>query len=327
MRAAITKGSKVCWVACLLAILTSLACGSAGASIMGGVVTATVTPTSSPGPTLTPTASITPRPIMTLDPDVELPSGYPYISGIKPRAIAIFEVGQALGNRSDVFSKVGDSITVSDAFLKPIGEGDYNLRDYAYLQPVIDFYSAEVARDANSFANTSLAAKGGWSVWHEFNAKSANPEYCLPDETPLVCEYRVVQPSVALIMLGTNDVLTMSTGKYETYMRRVLETSIDMGVIPIVSTIPDYTSQDAKVRAMNAIIARLAAEYQVPLWDYWASLQMYPKRGLSVDGVHPSWAVPADFTPGFLRYGMTNRNLTALQALDAVWQLVIKQRR
>jgi hypothetical protein len=229
-----------------------------------------------------------------------------------------------MGNRANVFSKVGDSITVSNAFLKPFSEGNYNLRDYAYLQPVIDYYLVETARDNNSFANASLAAKGGWSVWHEFDADSADSSACLPGETPLVCEYRVVRPAVALILLGTNDVLTMSTGRYEEFMRRVIETSIDMGVIPVVSTLPDYYSEEAKVRAMNEIIVRLSREYQVPLWDYWASLQPYPKRGLSIDGVHPSWAVPADFTPDYLHYGLTNRNLTALQALDTLWRLVIE---
>ncbi|MBN1429525.1 MAG: LysM peptidoglycan-binding domain-containing protein [Anaerolineae bacterium] len=251
---------------------------------------------------------------------------YLYISGITARSHEIFMIGQSMGNRPNIFSKVGDSITDNAAFLKPIGQGNYNLRTHIYLQPVIDYYSQEIARDANSFANTSLAAKGGWSVWHEFNPDFANTTVCRPGETPLVCEYRVVRPSVALIMLGTNDVISMSAGKYEDYMRQVIETSIEMGVIPVVSTIPDFYYQDVdnKVQVMNDIIIRLAQEYQIPLWNYWASMQELTGKGLSMDGIHPSWAVPADFTPNFLKYGMTNRNLTALQALDAVWRLVIE---
>jgi hypothetical protein len=46
-----------------------------------------------------------------------------------------------------------------------------------------------------------------------------------------------------------------------------------------------------------------------------------PNRGLSSDGVHPSVGpASADFTPANLQYGMTARNLTTLQALDAVWR-------
>jgi hypothetical protein len=292
----------------------------AGQSLDPVAMTATLPPIApTPGPTQPPTA------IPTLVPGGEQSTDYPYISGITLRAHEIFALGQAMGNRATVFSKVGDSITDNAAFLKPIGQGKYNLRDHVYLQPVVDYYLQETALDGNSFATTSLAAKGGWSVWHEFNTKSANPKYCQADETPLVCEYRVVRPSVALIMLGTNDVMTMSPGKYEEYMRQVIETSIGMGVIPIVSTIPDFYYQEVgnKVQVMNDIIVRLAAEYQIPLWDYWGSMQELPGQGLSMDGIHPSWASPADFTPNFLKYGMTNRNLTALQALDAVWRLVI----
>ncbi|MBN1311007.1 MAG: hypothetical protein JXB30_06270 [Anaerolineae bacterium] len=310
----------------LICGLASLACNFPGASMISIPVTVTMTLTPSPTSVLTVMPFPSPDPTSTLEPGVELATGYPYISGIKARAFEIFEQGQAMGNRATVFSKVGDSITVSDAFLKPFSEGNYNLGDYDYLQPVIDYYLQETARDADSFGNTSLAAKGGWSVWHEFDADSADAQYCQPGETPLVCEYRVVRPAVALIMLGTNDVLTMSLGKYEEYMRGIIETSIDMGVIPVVSTIPDYYSEEAKVQVMNEIIVRLAGEYEVPLWDYWTSLSGYPLHGLSIDGVHPSWASPADFSPEHLHYGMTNRNLTALQALDAVWRLVIEAR-
>jgi LysM repeat protein len=290
----------------------------AGQTLGAAVSTATAAPiTQMPG--LTQTTALPPPSVG------EQPTNYPYISGITGHAREIFLQGQAMGNRALVFSKVGDSITDNAAFLKPIGKGKYNLRDHAYLQPVIDYYMQATALDGNSFATTSLAAKGGWSVWHEFNAKSANTQHCLPEEVPLVCEYRVVKPAVALIMLGTNDVMTMSPGKYEEYMRQVIETSVNMGVIPVVSTIPDFYYQEVgnKVLVMNEIIVRLSQEYQVPLWDYWASMQGLPGQGLSMDGIHPSWASPADFTPNFLKYGMTNRNLTALQALDAVWRLVI----
>ena len=43
---------------------------------------------------------------------------------------------------------------------------------------------------------------------------------------------------------------------------------------------------------------------------------------LGPDGIHPS-AAPncADLTPDNLQFGYTGRNLTALQALDALWHL------
>lgn len=253
------------------------------------------------------------------------PLYYPYISGIGERVVEVYKRGQELGNRPGVFSKVGDSITANDVFLVPIGTGDYNLRDYAYLEPVIQYYSQEVARDRNSFANPSLAAASGWSAGDVLDPDAADSLDCLPGEAPLVCEYRVVRPSVALIMLGTNDVRGTSVETYAGWMRQIVEITIEMGVIPIVSTIPPFHEDGmaGRVQQLNSVIVDLTQEYGIPLWDYWAALNGLPNDGLWDDGVHPSWAVPADFTQGNLLYGMTARNLTALQALDAVWRVVL----
>lgn len=256
------------------------------------------------------------------------PANYPYIYNVLPAIIEIYEQGRLMGNRAGVFSKVGDSITVNPAFLNPIGWGVYDLREYSYLQPVVDYYSEKTARDSNSFANTSLAARGGWSAWSVLNFYIADEELCLEWETPLVCEYRTVRPSVALILLGTNDVVETPIDTYEGYMREVIETSIEMGVIPVVSTIPEFGREgySTRVASVNAVIVELTYEYGIPLWDYHAAMAKLPNNGLSEDGIHPSWLVDnnADFTPENLQYGLVLRNLMALQVLDAVLQMVAR---
>ena len=253
---------------------------------------------------------------------VELPL---YLSNITPRARQIVLVGLSMGNRADVFSKVGDSITDNPHFLVPFGTDDHDLGQYQQFADVIDFYSSTSARTGNSFTNTSLAAKGGWSTWNATDPGSADPDYCLPGESPLACEYRLVRPSVALIMLGTNDVPTASTKNYEDWMRRVIEASIERGVLPVLSTIPPFYYGDfvGVVEAFNGILENLSQEYQIPLWDYWGALQPLPAQGMSYDGIHPSWANPGDLSEPQLRYGMNMRNLTALQVLDTIWQDVV----
>jgi len=258
------------------------------------------------------------------------PEAYLYISGVSEHVIEIFNHGQELGNRSNIFSKVGDSITVSDAFLYPIGTRNYALHDYSYLQPVIDTYSESWARTHNSFANVSLAASIGWSAHALLAADVSHETLCGETETPLECEYRWMKPSIALIMLGTNDVPSTSLNGYETAMREIIETTIDYGIIPILSTIPpmQMAGTEGRVDSINAIISNLANEYDIPLWDYWAALQGLPDDGLRSDGVHPSLAPAgqnANFTAGNLQYGMPVRSLTALQALDLVWRTVLPE--
>lgn len=278
---------------------------------------------------LTPTASdVTSTPV----PPSPADSGdYPYILGLSDRAREIFLAGQQLGNRANVFSKVGDSITANEDFLIPVGRSSYNLADYIYLQAVIDYFSSESARHGNSFVNDSLSANPGWSSWTAINFHASDESACIPGELPIECELRMVKPSLVLIMLGTNDVPdtnNISANVYENQMRKIIETCINAGVIPIVSTIPPFhRSTSFRVSLFNDVLVSLTDEYDIPLWNYWAALQHLPNEGLSSDGVHPSVAPTgaSDFSVEALQYGMNVRNLTALQALDAVWREVIRK--
>lgn len=242
----------------------------------------------------------------------------------------IFQRGQGLGNDATVFSKVGDSITATDLFLDPIGHGIYDLGGYGYLQPVIDYFSQTGLVDHFSFANTSMAARSGWTSSDLVNIYIRASSLCRQGESPLECEYRVNRPIVALIMIGTNDLNGTSSGVYRSNLERIVEISIDMGVIPVLSTIPDLLNlpNSGRVASFNRIIRSIADEYGVPLWDYWLALQGLPNRGISGDNIHPSDASTgrsADFTEEGLRYGYNMRNLTALMVLDTIWRNVLAQ--
>jgi hypothetical protein len=328
------------WLLCLLLLaLAALACSDqhslSAATLAPAIVTvelSTARASSFPSASATP-AHVTPRPpAPTPRATTDAPAqGYAgYVSGISPHARQIFQQGQRLGNRPNVFSKVGDSITASPLFLSPIGVDQYNLRSYTELQGVIDFYTASNARgNDNSFYNTSLAAKVSWRAQSVLSPDQADSIFCNAGETPLACEYRLVRPSVALIMLGTNDVPLTADVTFEFYMRQVVQVSLDSGVIPVLSTIPPLFRPGLEGRAeqLNAIIVRLAREYDIPLWDYWSALQGLPNSGMASDGVHPDWAPAghnADFAAEYMQYGTVVRNLTALYALDAIWKQVIQ---
>ncbi|MFQ3535796.1 MAG: GDSL-type esterase/lipase family protein [Aggregatilineales bacterium] len=241
------------------------------------------------------------------------------ISGVSANARQIFLRGQALGNRAHVFTRVGDSITASPYFL-PSSAGGYDLGAYQNeLWDTVRFYS--------TFGSASLAAGNGWGADRILQNGYNAPEIC-GNEPPLVCEYRMRKPAVALIMIGTNDSGGVDPAVYERNLSRIVEISIEMGVIPVLSTIPPKLNDawnGERAQQWNNIIKAVARRYDVPLMDYWLALQNAPNYGIEADGIHPS--VPPDgnttrFTPENLRYGYTIRNLVALQALDALRRYV-----
>lgn len=239
----------------------------------------------------------------------------------------IFSVGQLRGNHPDVFSKVGDSITVSPNFLQPIGWGAYDLGDYAHLQPIVDYYLTTVPAAGNAFAHRSLAAGVGWAAWGALDPSLADETACFAGEMPLRCEYRLMKPSVALIMYGTNDLHYRTPAQFRADLERIITISIESGVIPVLSTIPPQPDAASTVMQFNDIVRELAADESLPLWDYHAALSPLPDEGLAWDRLHPSsptddYQQSAIFTPRHLRYGYVVRNLTALMMLNAVYHAV-----
>jgi len=69
-------------------------------------------------------------------------------------------------------------------------------------------------------------------------------------------------------------------------MRKIIEYSIEQGVIPILTTKADNKEEDGSI---NATIARLALEYQVPLWNFYAAVDPLANNGLQEDMAHLTW--------------------------------------
>ncbi len=265
-------------------------------------------------------------------PTVDLPPPPPssYVSGITGTARRIYEQGQQMGNRVGVFSKVGDSLTVATYVMYPFGWRVHNLGEYAYYQPAIDYWSQPIiGAGSDSFSRQSLAADNGWTTQDILDPARANGASCRSGETPLECEYRVARPSAAIILIGTNDVASLSPEAFNANLVRIMEISLQRGIIPILTTLPWRLGYDGQVQQFNQIITNTAHHYDTPLLDYWTAMLPLSNNGLSSDGVHPSWppgdySEAAHFNQANLGYGYTIRNLTILQALDALWRQVLR---
>jgi hypothetical protein len=275
------------------------------------------TPSNPAEPSSTSSASLsatsTPRPEPTLKPDEwkELP----VIPEISETVVDIYQRGLDSGNNPNAFSKVGDCGTTPAWFLGDFDRGPkyYDLGEYQHLEEVIEVYEG-------SFGRTSLAARSGYNASSLFVPLWADRDFCEADEAPLVCEYRNHSPIIAFIMLGANDV--WHPDEFDPQMRKIIEYSIDNGVIPILSTKADNQEGDGSI---NAAIARLAMEYDIPLLNFWLAVQPLPGNGLVEDGVHLSFGRNFFDDPDAMSQAWPVRNLTALQTLDEVWRKVTGQ--
>lgn len=250
----------------------------------------------------------------------------PFADDIANNIRAIYSVGQAYGNQPGMFSKVGDSISVSVSYLRQIGWGVYDLGQYSYLQPVINQFSRTWVGVDNAFTRLSEAADVGWAAWGALEPELADEEVCQPEEKPLECEYRIARPSIALIMFGTNDSSYRTPDEFRSDMERIIDLTVSWGVIPVLSTFPNRPDTPDVAAALNQIVRELANAHRLPLWDYAAALAPLPDQGLARDHLHPSsperTSQVAVFNADNLQYGYVVRNLTALQILDRVWRTV-----
>jgi hypothetical protein len=278
-------------------------------------VSATSTPAATPTETATPTDFRTPTPTSTLAPNAW--QSMPVVPAADRNTRRVYQDGQGFGNDAHAFSILGDCISLSNNFFGDLGKGpeNYKLGDYAYLEAAIEWF-----RD--SFNRQSVTLGDGFNSASVLSPLWTDPKRCEKNETPLVCEYRIQHPSYAIVSLGTDDKFT-SPKVYEDRMRQIVEYSLSHGVIPILATKADNREGNY---SFNRILAALAYEYDVPLWNFWAAVQPLYLHGLADSHGHLTWAEPDDFeNPEGLKRGVPIRSLTALQTLDSLWHGVTAQ--
>ena len=260
-----------------------------------------------------PVSTSTPKPPLAEDAWKQMPV---VPTSVSDRAIEIYELGLTLGNDPTHFSIIGDCQNVSTYFLSAFDHpDDYSLGSkYDYLQPTIDYYQG-------SYSRTSLAVKGGFNAAAVISPLRSDPKSCNPNESPLDCELRVWKPSIVIVSMETWW-SEKPAEEYDKYMRRVLDRIIETGAVPIIATKADNLEGD---HSINATIAQIAYEYDIPLWNFWLAVQPLADHGLTGDGFHLTFARNFFDDPVRMNSAWPWRNLTALQTLDVVRQGLMEQ--
>lgn len=305
-------------LACLLVLISFSLC-------LACTPRATLAP--SPSPTLpvpTPTVTTQPRPTdrVTAKPTSapEMPceawQSWPVVPLIpSQRTRELYQRGQLNRNNPRAFSKIGDGEISAEWFFTvfDLGEPHYDLGRYQNLQDVIEQFEG-------SYGRIGLAARRGFNTEKILDPSLSDSSVCELDESPLACELHLHRPAFAILSLGTNQV--WKPDEFEAGMRQILDILLSQNVVPILSTKGDNLEGDHRI---NRTIACLAAEYEVPLWNFWAAIQPLPNHGLQPDLEHLTYGITDFDDTAAMKSAWTIRNLTALQTLDAVWRSVTVQ--
>jgi len=252
-------------------------------------------PSLTPTPTLTPTATLDAR----LKPRDW--AAWPVVPTVSARAREIYLQGVVQGVTPRTFSVVGDCQSEPAVFLGIYATDRYYLTsDYQYLQETIDDFRS-------SFSHKSVSVRDGLSAPSALSPLWTDPQVCQPDENPVQCELRLYKPMLVFINLGTVWREGASADKYEKYLREIVDLVITSGAVPILSTKADNVEGD---HSLNLATARVAYDYDIPLWNFWAAADYLPNHGLDPERndiylTPDAWDV---------------RNFVALRTLDAIWR-------
>lgn len=211
--------------------------------------------------------------------------------------------------RDDVFMKVGDSITESPNFLSCFGGTDFDLGSHGELKPALDHFRGGQAGTTNPFARQSLAAMADWPA---SAALAGSP-------SPLEQEQDAVTPRYAVVMFGTHDAAGRSIYAYAADMMTLVDQLTEVGVIPILSSIPPNlvnAMANAQTPRFNAVTRGIAQARRLPYMDFWKELQPLPGKGLD-GGFQPNSLADGAcrLTSEGLKFGYNVRNLLALSSL------------
>jgi len=250
-------------------------------------------------PTSTPSMSKTPAPNPAAWKDL------PVIpSVIDPSLSKVYERGLRLGNDPNAFSIFGDCQARPDEFFGVFESDPLVFESLPLeLQETVTYFEGSFSRESPTSQDGTTPGALLWTQWHR-------GQYgCTFAETPVECELRIHRPSFVIIQIGTHF-----ESRNTEYLRKIILQLLDAGVVPILATKADNREKDERI---NRDMALLAAEYDLPLWNFWAALSDLPDRGLYTRDDRPLQG------PIYLNEEAALRHrMTGLAVLNAVWRAV-----
>ena len=230
-----------------------------------------------------------------------------------------------------VFAVFGDSISDSRAFWSSLQYTRKNMNKE--MEAAYQFVSKRMLKDCWDRKGARYGNQSRMTIrWAHQNVERWLKE---------------LNPEVALIMFGSNDLNQLGTAEYETKTRGVVQQCLDNGTVVILSTIPPRHGFAEKSAEFATTVRKIARDLKVPLTDFHAEIlkrrpndwdgkleQFKAYNGYDVptliarDGVHPSnpKKFRNDYSDKSLKYnGFALRNYLALTKYAEVTRLTLER--
>jgi len=246
---------------------------------------------------------------------------------------AMMQVHARFRGKAGTFAHFGDSITETLAFWTPMKYARKNAppeMERAFRQ-VEAYLRPECWRD---WKGPEFGNQGGQTArWADEN---------------VAAWLEKLDPEVALVLFGSNDLREFSVVEYRQRLRSVVQKCLDHGTVVILSTIPPRHGFEAKASSFAEAARQVSRELHVPLVDYHTEI-MKRRPGdwdgaseafraydgydvptlVSRDGVHPSAPerYQNDYSVEALRsHGYNLRNYLVLLRYAEVIEAITTQR-
>jgi len=231
----------------------------------------------------------------------------PITNEVKENCLSIMVIGKIMGRVQGRLGFIGDSITFSMAYMaNSLGAGAEN-NETGHNYDSIRSWLCEGNPGWNCWYTKHNwlkgPAHGNYSGWRISNAlRNGHPEKSVKNGNYSWC----------MIMFGTNDIDGgWDPDTWKINFKKLVQEFIDLGVIPVLSTVPPERAhvKDRRVERANEKIVELAKEMEIPIVDYYAVIKHYKPGNswngtlIARDGTHPS-GNGTDFS----KNGITNTN-------------------
>ena len=238
--------------------------------------------------------------------------------GVTARGKALLQQAQKAGRDVRMFTIAGDSNANWPVLLGLQTGGE---KDVAQQQPSL---RGILARFDPSMAHVSAAVGGGFRAADMFDVNfDQKPATCQPSEGVYACELRLSNAAVVFIQLGTGD--RFAWKDYEATYRAMLDTALAANVVPVLFTKADEMESyqgGAPMGYLNDVVRKLAAEYQLPLVEFFDATRGLPTipnpdlpdRPFVQHGLHDEWGYYFHLT----EEGRVLKLICMLQMLDAL---------